>query len=546
MHLRIRTVVVMSWPAPLFAVLLLLCKPVMAAEQVRLQLRWHHQFQFAGYYMAKQQGYYQQAGIDVDIRAGAPGIVALDEVLNGNVEFAVSASGALLAYLEGKPVVAMAAIFQKSPNVWLVLAESDIYSLQDLSTKRLEMSVSQENTELLAVFASVGIDVDSLNLKNSSMKLDNLLAGNSDAFNAYLSNEPFQLEQLGIPYRLFKPADYGVNFYQDVLITNADWLQQHPELAEAFVQASLQGWRYALNNIDYSVRHIQQHYAPDKSLAHLRYEAGVIQELVMPDTVELGHMSAKRWQDIADIHLRMGKVSKLRPLAEFIYTKPVVTDYRLLVKPVLVLVMVVLLLGFFTFRYRRLAAALKFEIDLHAKTELQLIERNKELLQLASVDNLTGLTNRRVIMQQAHAEIRRAGRYHNDLAVLMLDIDHFKQVNDQYGHACGDKVLIEFAKIVTENIRDTDHAGRYGGEEFVVVLPQSDIKTAILSAERIRIAVSEHQFALLDGAVLKVTCSIGIATYQPEQDDLDKLLSRADLALYQAKHQGRNRCSVHE
>ena len=528
------------------AVLLMVSMPATAGEPIRLQLRWYHQFQFAGYYMAKQQGYYQQAGLDVEIKAGAPGIVALDQVLNGNAEFAVSASGALLAYLEGKPVVAMAAIFQKSPNVWLVLANSDIYSLKDLSTRRLEMSVSQENTELLAVFASVGIDVSSLNLKNSSMQLDNVLSGNSDAFNAYLSNEPYQLEQLGVPYRLFKPADYGINFYQDVLITNADWLKQHPELAETFVQASLKGWRFALNNIDFSIRHIQQVYAPDKSLPHLRYEAGVIQQLVMPDTVELGHMSSERWQDIANTYLRMGKVTQLRPLASFIYTKPAETDFSLLIKSVLSLLMVVLLLGYFTMRFRKMAAALKCEIDLHAETEMQLIERNKELLQLASIDTLTGLVNRRVIMQQAHAEIRRANRYHKDLAVLMLDIDHFKLVNDQYGHACGDKVLTEFSRLIVQSIRDTDYAGRYGGEEFVVLLPEIDLKTAILSAERIRMAVAQHSFTLPDGLVLNITCSIGIATYQPEQDDLDKLLSRADKALYQAKHLGRNRCSVHE
>ena len=142
------------------------------------------------------------------------------------------------------------------------------------------------------------------------------------------------------------------------------------------------------------------------------------------------------------------------------------------------------------------------------------------------------------------AEIRRASRYQKDLAVLMLDIDHFKQINDQHGHAAGDKVLIEFAGLCLQSIRETDLAGRYGGEEFFILLPEIDLATAILSADRIRMAVAAHPFTLNDGNSLNVTCSIGIAMYRPEQDDLDKLLLRADQALYQAKRQGRNRCCV--
>lgn len=205
---------------------------------------------------------------------------------------------------------------------------------------------------------------------------------------------------------------------------------------------------------------------------------------------------------------------------------------------------VVVLLSVVVVKFRRTATALRAEIARHALTEQQLIESNTDLLQMATTDQLTGLSNRRAILQRAQAEIRRASRYHKDLAVLMLDIDHFKQINDQFGHAAGDKVLIEFAGLCQQSIRDTDLAGRYGGEEFFILLPEIDLKTAILSADRIRIKVAEHLFVLSDGSSLTVSCSIGIAMYLPEQDDLDKLLLRADQALYQAKRQGRNRCCV--
>ena len=239
-------------------------------------------------------------------------------------------------------------------------------------------------------------------------------------------------------------------------------------------------------------------------------------------------------------------IKTVRPLDNFIYAEPVPTDYRLLIKSVLLLLLVITLLAFFTLRYRRLASALQAEMNRHAQTERLLVERNEELLQLASTDILTGLTNRRAIIQQAQAEIRRASRYQKDLAVMMLDIDHFKQVNDQYGHAAGDRVLAEFAALCMQSIRDSDLAGRYGGEEVFILMPEIDLKTAILSAERLRMTVAAHPFKLSDGRELSVSCSIGIAMYMPQQDDLDKLLLRADQALYQAKHQGRNRCCVQQ
>jgi diguanylate cyclase (GGDEF)-like protein len=218
-------------------------------------------------------------------------------------------------------------------------------------------------------------------------------------------------------------------------------------------------------------------------------------------------------------------------------------DYKMIFM-LLLLLLVIALLGFITLMSRRMAAALRTEIARHAQTEQQLIERNKELLQLASTDLLTGLLNRRAVMQQALSELRRAKRYQKDLAVLMLDIDHFKQINDQYGHAAGDKVLRDFALLCQQSIRDTDLLGRYGGEEFILVLPEIDLQTAILSAERIRMTVAQYNFTLTDSTVLQLSCSIGIAMYLPERDDLDKLLLRADQALYQAKHQGRNRFAV--
>lgn len=521
-----------------------LALPTLAAQTVRLQLRWHHQFQFAGYYMALQQGYYQQAGLNVSVLEGVPGKTSMESVLSGEAEFGIGGAGAVLAYLQGKPVVAMAAIFQNSPSVWLVLATSDIYTLQDMATRKLELIDMHENAELLAIFAKEGFDISKLHIDSTSMKLDNLLTGQVDAINAYLSNEPYVLQQQGIGYRVIKPMNYGVNFYRDVLISRRDWLAAHPAQAEAFLQASLDGWKYAFAHVEETIAHIREHYAPDKTLAQLQYEAEVMRKLILPDLVEIGHMNPGRWQQIADTFQQLGMIDKTRPLDDFLYLPPSPKEYKPMLQPLLLMLAALALLTYCTLRYRRLAQALQREISQHAVTEQQLIARNVELLEMASTDILTGLSNRRAIVQQSQAEIRRANRYQKNLAVLMLDIDHFKQINDQYGHAAGDKVLTEFAMLCQRSIRDTDLAGRYGGEEFFVLLPELDLQTTIMSAERLRLAVASHAFYLSDGTCINITCSIGIAMYLPEQDDLDRLLLRADKALYQAKHQGRNRCCV--
>ena len=533
-----------------YLLLLVLCASGfdLAAQQhptsVRLQLRWHHQFQFAGYYMALQQGYYQQAGLDVSIIAAHAGVSSLEQVLSGKAEFGIAGSGALLAYMQGKPVVAMAAIFQNSPSVWLVLAESDIFSLQDLARSKLEIIDELENAELLAIFAKEGFDLKKLQINTTTMRLDNLLSGKSDAINAYLSNEPYVLDQLGVAYRTINPVSFGVNFYRDVLITERRWLEKHPAVAEAFLAASVAGWKYAFEHVDETIQHIIAHYAPDKTQAQLQFEAQAMRKLVLPDYVSIGHMNPERWQQIAKTFQQLGMLAQVKPLDAFLYTEPQPADYRQLVQFVIVLLAALAVISFITLRFRRLEKALHAEIDRHAQTEQQLMERNQELLQMATTDQLTGLCNRRAILQRAQAEIRRASRYQKNLAVLMLDIDHFKQINDQYGHAVGDKVLIAFATLCLQSIRDTDLAGRYGGEEFFILLPEIDLATAILSADRLRITVSQHPFELSDGSVINVSCSIGIAMFQPEQDDLDKLLLRADQALYQAKRQGRNRCCV--
>lgn len=169
----------------LFLCLLLFLGPAWAAESVVLQLRWLHQFQFAGYYVALEKGYYAREGLNVEIReAGPRAPTPLDEVSHGHAQYGVGNSGLVVAYQRGKPVVALAAIFQRSPNVWLTLARADLGVPQDLANKRLMLTRSVENAELLLLFANEGIDIARLDLVPSSFDIQDLIDGKVDAFNA--------------------------------------------------------------------------------------------------------------------------------------------------------------------------------------------------------------------------------------------------------------------------------------------------------------------------------------------------------------------------
>lgn len=171
------------------------------------------------------------------------------------------------------------------------------------------------------------------------------------------------------------------------------------------------------------------------------------------------------------------------------------------------------------------------------------------LLRSGFTDVLTGWHNRRYLQVRLMEELARSRRDHSELVCLMLDLDHFKQVNDTYGHAAGDEVLRELAQRVEAQVRASDVAARYGGEEFVVLLPRTDVAAGEALAERIRRAVSAEPVSFDGEGRVTVTASIGIASVLPgEEEDLktagDSLLARADVALYRAKAAGRNRVEV--
>ncbi len=173
-------------------------------------------------------------------------------------------------------------------------------------------------------------------------------------------------------------------------------------------------------------------------------------------------------------------------------------------------------------------------------SEIERVKLYEKVETLAVTDGLTGITVRRHWMERLEGEISRSKKFGFNLSVLMIDVDHFKDFNDRYGHLVGDVVLRQAAETIQKNIRELDLAGRYGGEEFVVLLVETDRSGALFVAERIRAAIEEKNFKAYDENI-RATVSIGCASLFQEQADAGLILESADQALYEAKRQGRNR-----
>lgn len=181
------------------------------------------------------------------------------------------------------------------------------------------------------------------------------------------------------------------------------------------------------------------------------------------------------------------------------------------------------------------------------KLEEQLIKARQQMENLAMQDSLTCLLNRRAIEEHARTELTLAKRKEQPLSIILLDIDFFKAINDQYGHPVGDQVLRKLAEVFPRNLRPYDRIGRWGGEEFIVILPDTDISEAVAIAERMRIATAETPFTLENGDHYTVQISLGVTCAVVNYPSLEELVETADLALYKAKQTGRNRvCSINQ
>lgn len=629
-------------------------------DPVVLQLKWKHQFQFAGYYAAQQQGFYRDVGLEVTI-VEAPGgnIEPAQRVLQGRADFGVAASDLLLMRSQGEPVVALAAIFQHSPLVFLTLPGSGVDSVHHLTQGPVMLEAHA--AELLAYLQYEGISPAAMTFVPHTFNPLDLINGRVIAMSAYSTDEPFVVQQAGKPYAIFTPRAAGIDFYGDTLFTTEQQIRDHPERVQRFLEASLRGWAYALDHPEAMVEVIYTQYSRRHSREHLVFEAEKTRSLILPDVVEIGYMNAGRWRHIADTYASLHMAPPHFALDGFLYDRNPRPDLTWLYLGLAGTTGVLTLMALVSTRFYRLNRAIRREMieKERVAAELAAFERRYRILvenapfailitrhsdgrliylnpraadsfevaqdhavgrftrqyyvhpenydrllrgldsqgymqnfevqlksapgrmfwaslsasltqfghepaifvalvdvtdrkgletqleRMAMTDELTGLFNRRYFTQQGLEELRQAQITETSLAVLLIDVDRFKMINDTYGHDTGDVVLQTVASIMAQNLRQTDTLGRWGGEEFAVLLPNTTEQWAVTLAERLRQAVQGAPHHTSDQPI-GVTISIGVTTRLPADGaSLDTLLSQADQAMYQAKHRGRNQVVVY-
>ena len=773
-------------------IVLLGAAPAQALETVVVKLRWLHQFQFAGHYAALHLGYYRDAGLHVILGEGGPGADPVSEVLAGHADFGIGTSSLVIDYLKGKPVLMLGPVFQHSPNVLIVRGRDqrpvDLALAKDA---KIALMGGNQDIELTAMFLDEGIALDKLHFVPDGRHLDDFINGRIAALNAYTSNEPYQLDQLGIDYTVLSPHNYGMDFYGDVLFTRRALAEEKPALVAAFRAATLRGWQYALDHQSEIIDLIQARYnSQQKTRDHLAFEAREIHRLINPEIIQLGHNNPGRWQHITQTYQRFDLVQADQPLEGFFYQPDPKADfawlYRMLATAIGVLIVV---LGIATYIHRKnhqLKAALaasdearnalrvseerhrlladnasdviwtmdldgrntyispsvermrgytvaearqqtlhealtpasaqiaqaglyraleaieakkripdfraeleqpckqggtvwtevsfsgiendagefvsflgvtrdiserkRTELDLRiaaiafeSKDSMIVIENNKVILrvnaaftqitgyeaqeaigktprilrsdrhdedfyasiwetvaqtgawhgeiwhkrkngqvypeqatltavkgsdaqvthyvgvmqditerkqleeevrQLAFFDTLTQLPNRRLFNDRLSQSLARAKREQASLALMFIDLDKFKPINDTHGHEAGDLVLQAVAKRIESCLRASDTAARVGGDEFLVLLP--DLQTsahAVAVAEKIRVAL-EQPFVTPSGVTLPASASIGIAIFPAHAQTEQDLMRLGDRAMYEAKNAGGNSVQI--
>ena len=606
---------------------------------VKLQLKWQHQFQFAGYYAAIEQGFYQQAGLDVTLIEPQIGTDPIQTVLNGQADFGVGTSEILLHYHQGAPLVVLAAIMQHSPLALAALSQHGVTNIHQLAAA--PMMVEPNSLELLGYLKKEGVDIRQLQLVEHNFVVDDLLSGQVKSQSVYITDEPYLFAQKGLAMQYFQPIMAGIDFYGDNLFTSKTLLKQNPDLVEAFRQASLKGWAYAMDHPQQIVELIYSHYSQRKTRENLLFEAEKMRELMRPDLVELGYMNPGRWQHIAQVYAEMGLLPPQIELDGLLYQTPDIAYQKLkrqfYYAGLLILFIAALAALFYrqyhlanvskkrfqalflnapislieiepqgkilhwnrqaerTFNYPAQEAigqnvfdllvdqadipAIKAvvtqayeqnkitqsENDNHCKNGETLLcqwtnmpfnsdlKQNKRILcmarditqekhmadqlyRAAHYDSLTGLPNRRLMLDLLKQAISQASKQHTALAILFIDLNGFKAINDNHGHQVGDDVLKIVAQRIPEVLQRGDLFGRLSGDEFLVVIrsdgDSNDIQTQI---EKIRHNLQQPMQT--NHLTLQISASIGLSRYPQDAQDIEQLVRIADQSMYKVKAQ---------
>ena len=276
-------------------------------QKVTLYLDWLNQFQFAGYYMAKENGYYNDLDLDVNIieySKDANNDIT-QKVIKDEAVYGIGKSSLIIDKFAGNDIILLSSIFQNSPMALISLSSSNIKTPKDLINKKIMITNdAKESVSIKSLLMSEGVNFQDLNTQNfSSNEINDLINGNIDAITCYLSNEPFILKQKNIDFNIIHPNNYNFDFYEGILFTSQKELKNNPIRAQNFNQASIKGWEYAFNNIEKTAKIIYEKYnTQNKSLESLIFEGEVLKKLSKIDENLLGNINPRTIDEIKRIY----------------------------------------------------------------------------------------------------------------------------------------------------------------------------------------------------------------------------------------------------
>ncbi len=307
----------------LLVLIILFSQTVFAKElkKVTLQLSWLDQFQFAGYYMAKEKGFYEELGLDVEIKPFEFGIDIPKDVNDGKIDFAVGRETLILERIKNPNIVALYALFQSTPLILMSTKESGINHINDFSNKRIMTTIDDASeVSLKAMISSNKIKPENLTFLKHTHNIDDLINKNTDVISAYISKSPYILQEKGVEYNIFDPKKYDFDMYSDMLYTNQNLINYDLNMVLLFKKASLKGWEYAYSNFEESVNVIYDKYnTQNLQKEELLYEAKELKKLSYFKTSNLGEIRKDKIQRIYDLYNVMGLVPSAIDLDNFIF-----------------------------------------------------------------------------------------------------------------------------------------------------------------------------------------------------------------------------------
>jgi NitT/TauT family transport system substrate-binding protein len=282
-----------------------------ALEPVTVQLRWYHQAQFAGFYVADQQGYYADEGLQVSFIEGGPEIDLQAGVLDGSVQFSITGPELLIqAHTQATPIQAIAVIYGRNPMVIMTMPDSPILHPTDLEGHTIHVPNSNGRIQLITLMNRLGLETERYRIVQLSDPSNIvLIEGQVDAAVGYLNNQPIEARKIGYDLNLLYLEEFGVSFYADTLIANQELLADDPDLVEGFLRATLKGWEAALSDPDAAVTALQV-YAPDSDREVQTEQLIASIPLIDTGTDPIGWMHAESWAYMEQVLYEQGVIDE--------------------------------------------------------------------------------------------------------------------------------------------------------------------------------------------------------------------------------------------